>query len=44
MTFVSQGTKSTSAPVEAYSGQRIVQCCGLMRSPTMLAVYIDANR
>lgn len=29
---------------EGYSGQRIIQCCGLMRSPTMLAVYIDANR
>ena len=29
---------------EGYSGQRIIQCCGLMRSPTMLAIYIDANR
>ena len=29
---------------EGYSGQRIVECCGLMRSPTMLAIYIDANR
>ena len=29
---------------EGYFGQSIVQCCGLMRSPTMLAVYIDANR
>ena len=29
---------------ETYSGQNLIHCCGLMRSPTMLAISIDGNR
>ena len=29
---------------ETYSGQNLIHCCGLMRSPTMLTISIDGNR
>lgn len=34
---------SAAASVESYSGQQIIQCCGYMRCPTVLSVYVDGN-
>lgn len=33
----------TPVTVEGYSGQQLIQCCGYMRSPTVLTVYVDGN-